>query len=380
MVNDWFAFRLALFYAALFAVIGIYMPFFPLWLEAKGLSPGMIGFALALPHLVRMVAIPAATRLTDHYGVLRGAIVVIALATTAGYAALGFTTGQIAILVVLALASIPFTPVVPLSDAYALKGLGTRGIAYGPVRLWGSAAFMLANVGAGMATGHVAPAQLIWLIVAALALTALCALALPQIEVLTSERPRKAQHLLTSPAFVTLAVAVSLIQASHSLFYGFSSLDWSQKGFDGTTIGLLWAIAVVAEVVLFGLSGRLPATIGPMTLIGIGAGSAVMRWIAMALDPPALLLPALQLLHGLSFGATHLGTMAYLARVAPEGGRATAQGDVATIMGLGGASALWLSGLLYGRYGAAAYVAMAAIALAGGLALLLAARLDRRAP
>jgi PPP family 3-phenylpropionic acid transporter len=338
----------------------------------------MIGFALALPHLVRVVAIPTATRLTDYYGILRGAIVVIAIVTTAGYAALGLTSGQVAILIGLALVSIPFTPVIPLSDAYALKGLGVRGIAYGPVRLWGSAAFMIANVGAGMATSHLAAAQLIWLIVGALALTTLCALALPPVDSRASEPPRKAQHLLTSPTFVTLAIAVSLIQASHSLFYGFSSLDWSQKGYSGTTIGLLWAIAVVAEMMLFGLSARLPAAFGPMMLIGIGAASAVLRWIAMALDPPASLLPVLQLLHGLSFGATHLGTMAYLARVAPEGGRATAQGDVATIMGLGGASALWLSGLLYGRYGAASYAAMAVIALAGGLALLLAARLDRR--
>jgi MFS transporter, PPP family, 3-phenylpropionic acid transporter len=154
-------------------------------------------------------------------------------------------------------------------------------------------------------------------------------------------------------------------------------LDWSRKGFDGTTIGALWALGVVAEVVLFWFSGRLPATFGPMTMIGIGAASAVLRWTVMAFDPPALLLPALQVLHGLSFGATHLGTMQYLARVAPEGGRATAQGDVATVMGLGGAGALWVSGLLYGGYGSLAYAAMAMAALAGGLVIVFAARLNR---
>ena len=41
--------RLALFYAALFVSIGIQLPFFPLWLEAKGLDAGMIGIVLAAP-------------------------------------------------------------------------------------------------------------------------------------------------------------------------------------------------------------------------------------------------------------------------------------------------------------------------------------------
>ena len=36
----------------------------------------------------------------------------------------------------------------------------------------------------------------------------------------------------------------------------------------------------------------------------------------MALDPPVLALPFLQLLHALSFGATHLGALAYVAACA----------------------------------------------------------------
>jgi PPP family 3-phenylpropionic acid transporter len=382
MLNDSFALRLALFYGALFLVVGINLPFFPLWLEAKGLSAAAIGLALSLPHLVRVAAIPAATRLADRFGALRGALIVVAAGALAAHASLGLANSELAILVGIAIASLIFTPVVPLCDAYALKGLSIRGVPYGPVRLWGSAAFVLGNLGAGLAVGWMAAVDLIWLIVAALVLLSLAAVALGPVEVAprAAEAPRKeVPHLIGSPAFLAVAIAVSLIQASHATYYGFSTLDWSRKGFDGMTIGALWAIGVVAEVVLFWLSGRLPAAFGPMTMIGIGAASAVLRWCAMALDPPALLLPLLQALHGLSFGATHLGTMQYLARVAPEGGRATAQGDVATIMGLGGAAALWISGILYGRYGSLAYAAMAAAAFAGGLVIWLAARLVRAA-
>ena len=44
------------------------------------------------------------------------------------------------------------------------------------------------------------------------------------------------------------------------------------------------------------------------------------------------MLPLLQALHALSFAATHLGSMHFLARVAPAGRGATAQGDFAADM------------------------------------------------
>jgi PPP family 3-phenylpropionic acid transporter len=86
-------------------------------------------------------------------------------------------------------------------------------------------------------------------------------------------------------------------------------------------------------------------------------------------------LAPLQMLHALSFGATHLGTMMFLSRNAPEGGRAAAQGDVSTANGVMMAAASALSGLLYGAGGSHAYLAMAALAVAGGAFALLAARI-----
>ena len=56
------------------------------------------------------------------------------------------------------------------------KGLSARGRAYGPVRLWGSAAFILGTFVAGFATDTMPARHLIWLIVAASLLSALAAL------------------------------------------------------------------------------------------------------------------------------------------------------------------------------------------------------------
>jgi PPP family 3-phenylpropionic acid transporter len=95
----------------------------------------------------------------------------------------------------------------------------------------------------------------------------------------------------------------------------------------------------------------------------------------MALDPPGALLIPLQMLHAISFGATHLGTMMYLGQNAPEGGRAAAQGDIATANTLTMAAAAAAAGLLYGAGAALAYATMAALAAAGAAFALLAWRL-----
>ena len=88
-------------------------------------------------------------------------------------------------------------------------------------------------------------------------------------------------------------------------------------------------------------------------------------------------MPLLQCLHGLSFGATHLGTLAFIGRAAPAGLAATAQGYLAVSIGVAMAAATGLSGLLYGRFGAAAYGAMALIAAAGVAAAFVAHRMQK---
>src|SRR5262245_27614380 len=173
-----FAVPLKLFYAALFIALGVQLPFLPVWLAAKGLDPQAIGVVLAVPMIVRLVAIPVATRAADRRDALRAVLVMVTAAGVAGYGALAFAEGFAAIAAGYALASAAYTPVMMLTDTYALRGLPAFGRAYGPVRLWGSAAFIAASFGAGRVLDAIAPRDLIWLIVAAMALAAVCARAL----------------------------------------------------------------------------------------------------------------------------------------------------------------------------------------------------------
>jgi PPP family 3-phenylpropionic acid transporter len=361
-----FAPRLAALYAGLFVLVGIQLPFFPLWLTAKGLNAEQIGIVLAVPMVVRVFAIPAVARLAEHHGALRGTIVAALIAATLGYLAVGFADGFFAIALLVALAAGAGSPANPLAETYALRGLAQRGHIYGPVRLWGSVAFVVGTFVAGYAIDILPARDLIWLIVAAYALSALAAAALEPVDVAPSGTPPgRSRQLFTDPTFLSVVAAAGLIQGSHAVYYGFSALDWSKAGLDGTVIAALWALGVVAEIVLFAVQGRLPRVMEPTVLIMVGGVGAVLRWAAMAFDPPAAALPFLQLLHGLSFGATHLGALALIARVAPEGRGATAQGLYAIGLGLAMALMMSLSGWLYAAYGNLSYAAMALAAVAG---------------
>ncbi len=365
-----FAPRLAALYAGLFITAGVQLPFFPVWLKAKGLDPQMIGLVLAAPIVARLIAVPLVARAADRRDALRAAIIVASWLGVGGFVLVGLADGPVAILATYALAALALTPVMPLAETYALKGLAARGRAYGPVRLWGSVAFILGIFLAGFATDTIPARHLIWLIAAASLLSALAASMLAPLATAAPpagapEAPRKS--LLRDPAFLAVVAAASLIQASHAVYYGFSALEWRSAGFDGTTIAALWGLGVVAEIVLFALSGRLPPFFQPSVLLMIGAAGATLRWAAMALDPPAFVLPGLQLLHAVSFGVTHLGALGFLARHAPAGQSATAQGYLAVTIGVVGAAATALSGWLYGEFGARAYAAMALAAIAGGV-------------
>jgi MFS transporter, PPP family, 3-phenylpropionic acid transporter len=378
--RDPFAFRLATVYAAFFLFNGIQMPYLPAWLADRGLDVREIGIVLAVPMVARILAVPLATRLIDRRAEVETAAAVAATLSAAVYAVMGFAHGFAAILAVYAVISVLSSPVLPLTDSLGLRGLKVRGLGYGPVRLWGSVAFIVANMAGGAVLGAWGASALVWALTAALAATAVAAWRLPRAADGGGEAATRTfigSGLWRSGAFVATVVGASLIQASHAVLYGFATLQWARAGIGGTAIGLLWALGVVAEIVLFAVSVQVVGRIGAANMILIGGIGAVVRWTAMGFDPPLALLPALQLLHALSFGATHLGAMDMLSRLAHRKGGATAQGDFAAVQGGTFAVAMGASGGLVAAFGSAAYFAMAAIA-AIGLVIAIGARRERR--
>ena len=173
---------------------------------------------------------------------------------------------------------------------------------------------------------------------------------------------------LKSPIFLLFLTSAGLIQGSHAAFYAFSTIHWRAAGLSESTIGLLWAEGVAAEVLLFLFSGAVVHRIGITRLLVIGASAAVIRWTTMALTTDFAVLAMTQPLHALTFGATHLASLHFIQRAAPTGSSTTAQA-LYSAFGLGIASAFMMiaSGHLYERYDDAAFFAMTFAAAIGGL-------------
>lgn len=141
---------MALFYATLFGMTGTHLPFFTVWLKAVGIDAFWIGLITAVPSVTRFTALPLVTGLAERRQALRGGIVLTSCATALGFVLLGTQHWPVLVFLIYALTCCLWTPMVPLTDAYALRGVKRYGLDYGPLRLWGSAAFVFGALVCGM--------------------------------------------------------------------------------------------------------------------------------------------------------------------------------------------------------------------------------------
>jgi MFS transporter, PPP family, 3-phenylpropionic acid transporter len=367
------AVRLAAFYGATFAAVGVWLPFFPVWLEqARGFGPAEIGWILAAGYWPRVVTTLLITQSADRTGERRRPMVALAFLTLAGTAALALSESFWPVLLLVAAGGVTFAAVLPLGEAIALDASRRRAIDYGRVRLVGSITFILAAIAAGALIEDWGAGVVLTLLVALLAAQLGACLTLPAAPAAPRERPLRLRDLLDQPGLPGLLLAAALIQASHSVYYGFATLHWHAAGLSGPVIGWLWAEGVIAEIVLFALAGRLAPRIGPAPLLALAGALTVARWVGTGLSTDLAVLTVMQALHAASFGACHLAVMHKIRdEVAPDL-QASAQGAYASLSALLFGVLTPLSGRLYGAFAGGAFLAMAATALAGtALALAL---------
>ena len=373
-----FAVSLALFYSAVFAVSGTHLPFFPVWLKAVGIDSSWIGIINAVPSVTRFTILPLVTGLAEKRQSLRAALIVTAFATALGFSLIGTRHEPLLVFIAYAATACLWTPMVPLTDAYALRGVARFGLNYGPLRLWGSAAFVVGALACGLLVDFIAARHLIWVIAAVGGLGALASLGLQRLD-----NPRTAaatqSHegaLLRDPGFLAMIVSAALIQGSHAAYYTFASISWQGAGLGGVTIAGLWAIGVVAEIVVFAVSPRF--TLQPSTLVVIGGLVGLARWLITAQEPSVAVLSLVQLAHGFTYGLTQVGTMGLLVRHVPAHSMARGQGYFAACSGIVSSTASILSGTIYASYGDRVYYVMAAMALSGAAVMWLARHRIRR--
>jgi PPP family 3-phenylpropionic acid transporter len=373
-----FAWRLGLLYAALFLVVGCYLPYLPVWLSWRRLGADQIAVLLAAPLFTRILFTPAIGFAADRLGDRRKILIGLAWGSLISFLLLWAAPMLLATM----LLAINWTTIMPLIETVAVSGIRFRALDYGRVRLWGSISFIVASLGAGFVIGWVGPGAVMPLLVAAAGLVILGVHLLPP-ELTESASTRTsaprgpklkdAVDLFRAPLFLLFLLAASCVQASHALYYSFGSLHWRAQGIPAGAIGALWSVGVVAEVALFAVSGRVIAYCGTVRLLMLAGLAAALRWACMAIDPPLLLTALLQTLHAMSFGAAHLAAIHFMVHAVPSDRAATAQGLYAAVVaGLVLGLVTIACGPLYRTFAGEAYAAMAMLALIGaGCAYLL---------
>lgn len=357
------AWRLAGFYAAIFAAVGIHIPFWPLWLTERGLSPSEIGMLVAAGYLTRLVANPIVGHWADHRGDRKRPLLALSAAAAALWLLFPLVEGFWPLLVVTVVAIFPFTSLMPVGDALSMMVVQSHRLDYGRVRLWGSLAFILAATLVGRALADWPVSVLPWLVAGMLLLTMASCAALPDARVPVQDSPPPPiRPLLRSGVFLLFLVTAAFNQSAHTVYYAFATIHWKAGGLSDTAIGLLWSEGVVAEVLLFAFSGVVVGRLGPVRLLLAAAAGGALRWTILGLTADPVWVALAQLLHAATFGCAHLGAMHFIQRATPPSLSVRAQGVYAALaVGLAPGLMTPLSGYLYERLAGGSFLAMAAL-------------------
>ena len=375
------AVRLALYYTAMFGLVGVVMPFYPAWLKSHGLDSAEIGILLSCTMWVRIFSNPLATSLADRLGERRRVMAVLAFVGLLAAFFLPFSYGFWPLLVVAMIQTTFWAPVMPLGDNLVLLTARLRNLDYGRLRLWGSVSFIVTSAGAGAILEGRSEDLIIWMIIGLIALTFLSTLLLPDVPRTSAPiatRRGPVRSLLANPVFLLFVAAASCNSASHAILNGFATIHWRAAGLSDYLIGILWSAGVVAEIGLFAFGSRITRSVGAIGLFAIAGFAGVVRWIGSGLTTEFWALLFLQSLHSLTFGASHLGAMAFITRAIPQHQSATAQGLYSSLsMGLVVGLTMMASGALYSALGGAAFFVMVLLSLASLGATIALARLWR---
>ncbi|WP_417623781.1 MFS transporter [Paremcibacter congregatus] len=370
-------------YGGVFLYIGIIMPFWALWLAKVGMTPGEISFLIGFPSFLKVMSSPFIAQLCDKWGMVRRpmlALMAIAALSFCGYFVFSSFWAYAVVTIIFAAA---FTGFLPLLESFAVRAADRYDLQYGRLRAVGSIVFVLTSVAFGYYLDYFGYDHFLYFCLGALVTTFFAVVLLPkeQKPKVTATEEEDADHepalrfLLTSREFIMFLVVLSLIQMSHGLVYVMGSLHWERQGINNQTIGLLWSLGVVAEIVVFIFCGSFIRRFRPMYVLATIGVLGAMRWAVLATTASVPLLALAQTMHGLTYGAAHLVAMYYLSSRVPDRYFTTAQSLYSSVpLGLAQGSVMLLAGPLYARFEGQGYYVMAFFCLS----VLFIARFVRR--
>ncbi|WP_159728450.1 MFS transporter [Methylosinus sp. Ce-a6] len=366
--------RLSLLQASIYAIVGVQLPFFAIWLSARGLDALEIAAVFAAQPVIRIVSMLAASRRADRIGDHGALLVGCMAAMAAAYAVMGWSAGFVPLLIAGAMVALAQGPLAPLADGVTFgearrrREAGLPQLHYSWVRGWGSMSILVFLAASGPVAGALAVDNIVWLLACVAALACLaCVGSLIGFGSSGPRAERDAGGRLSRPELVALVIAAAaLVQSSHSMVNTFGALHWKEQGHSDTFVAFAWVAALATEVVAFLMAARWfggEAKAGAFLVIG--AIGAVLRWLLMSADPGPFGIFFAQALHGASCAAVQIGPAYLLAELGGKERLAQSQAWLAAAIAGGTSLLTFLAGPLYAQAGERGYLAMAAVAFVG---------------
>ncbi len=306
--------RLSGFYFMVFVVVGVILPYWSLYLKSIGMNAREIGILSSIIVFAKMFITYFWGWIVDYTGkriqIIR--ITMILSAISFGFALYIQSFAGLAIL--LLVFSVFWSAVLPQTEAITLTHLGDETREYTRIRVWGSIGFIISVWGLGYAFEVIDIRYVPHLITVTILLGWLTSLTLPEQVVVHTDDPReKITSILLQPQVLALFAVCFLVLASHAPYYTFYSIYLEDNHYSSSITGQLWALAVIAEVLLFLVMHKLLKFITLKKMLLISIFLTIIRWLMIgSFINNLFLLIIAQILHAASFGSYHAVAIQYI--------------------------------------------------------------------
>ena len=378
----YFAWRVTLLYCAPMMVNGIALLYLPAYLKDLGMTDVEIGIIVSLPFLLRMIGMPIGTALADRVSDRAVVIIWSAVVSLVSAVLMFFAHSFWPVILFYSVQSLVYAPFVPIAESILVSGVRRWGFDYGVLRMWPSVAFVVATLLGGVLLDVYGGAMVLPAMALFFVFMLFVAIACPRLgrhePVARSEALGAAagKNPFWRPDFLLVITGAALVQGSHGLLFGFATNYWTAVGISGIEVSLLWTSGVVAEIVLFLVSGRYLTRFGHLQLVLFGCLVAVLRWTLFPLVADFWSYLALQATHAFTFAIIHVGIQRFLMdRIGDERG-ASAQGFYQFFISVFTVAVSLASGFIFQSYGVKGFYVMTLIAAVGVGCVIAAMRLQ----
>ncbi|MGR9000437.1 MAG: MFS transporter, partial [Gammaproteobacteria bacterium] len=300
--------RLSGFYFFYFATLGGFLPYWSLYLKDSGFNPIEIGELSALLVGTRIIAPNLWGWIADHSGKSIRIIRLTSFFAAFLFAGFLWAHNYVWFAWITIAFSFFWNAVLPQFEAVTLFHLKNESHRYSRIRLWGSVGFIVTVLGVGRLLDSQPVTLLPVVIVALLILSWWITLITPEAHVIRhGPTAIGMMKIIKKPEVLAFFMVNVLLQISHAPYYVFYSIYLKHYHYSATITGLLWALGVLAEIVLFVYMRRLLKCCTLRAILLFSLFLATGRWliIGWCADYLALLIFA-QLLHAATFGGTHV--------------------------------------------------------------------------